>query len=1015
MKYRIISLIMIIPVVLMLCVFSAVGIVTLSVPIPVVGINLSNNIEEYLDIANSSDSLQIKASVEPRNASNGKILYTTEPIEGKKEARVSIDLNGKITPLDVGSVKVICTTVDGAYVKSFVLEVGSTKATDFTVALPDGSDIVVVGDEFTFLSQVYPTYIDAQIEWECDDPSVLEVNRYTGEARAISADTVTVTAIIQDGINGQITKTFEITVVEKATDSGILINGKETYQTKTYNNTIEVYCYVNPKDVDDNFVLTEDILSIDYDLSDIESIEKTVVNNNLILLTIVTKDGYTGQSEIKASLDLPQYAGKFATISIDKVGDGDDFDLSVSGLKEYIKLGSKNLFEVNLLPQMNSIEYQVDIADESICSLMQSENIFQITALKVGSTDITISALKDDVCVNSVETSITVLNPATSINLVESATTYGISNEMAIGGYVLENGEYVEDSYQFSIAGDVQSQIQWTSSDESVATISDGDLTILKSGKTTISATDKASILLNKPVSSSITIRCVADGVNISNYSDLMKASKDKKEIILQNHIDLGEKLLNVNDDGSVTLLKDKSECARILKDEVSQMPTTGDWSYYKYANGATTPPLINYCIRFDNNLYGNGFTLNANNITNMVDGTGSLYDFAVFRGGLDLVKLKSGDTDSSSVKAQDNISFVVGENVRIDNVELVGANLRGKTTTDLNQLNYVGTTVEVMGDNVEIVNSRIRNGKNVLRVFGDEKDTFKKINVTLSSCVLSYAREFLVRLGTNAIIKGEYKDKSYNLSQGISDNSPIWDECAPSIGSYRHLNDKMSVAEYNALNEQYLNDEDYLSLVKTNLTLENCSMLTSGLFSIGIEGHFAGPALDGGRWNSWDFYAQGWRELAGTAYPVQLNLKGKVSIYDWKVLENIDSSSLMEGNLFDIDMSNMIKSVGQKDEFSDIITKVDNQNYVHSGIAVFGGGKNYGIISMDGQIEEFANYSISLQDIGSSLTKMMTYASGKESFRFLLYNKNSHFTYGQQQLEISNGTAYSKIGKYIY
>ena len=264
-------------------------------------------------------------------------------------------------------------------------------------------------------------------------------------------------------------------------------------------------------------------------------------------------------------------------------------------------------------------------------------------------------------------------------------------------------------------------------------------------------------------------------------------------------------------------------------------------------------------------------------------------------------------------------------------------------------------------------------------------------------------------------LIKGEYKDKSYNLSQGISDNSPIWDECAPSIGSYRHLNDKMSVAEYNALNEQYLNDEDYLSLVKTNLTLENCSMLTSGLFSIGIEGHFAGPALDGGRWNSWDFYAQGWRELAGTAYPVQLNLKGKVSIYDWKVLENIDSSSLMEGNLFDIDMSNMIKSVGQKDEFSDIITKVDNQNYVHSGIAVFGGGKNYGIISMDGQIEEFANYSISLQDIGSSLTKMMTYASGKESFRFLLYNKNSHFTYGQQQLEISNGTAYSKIGKYIY
>mgnify|MGYP003292395396 CR=1 FL=1 len=32
-----------------------------------------------------------------------------------------------------------------------------------------------------------------------------------------------------------------------------------------------------------------------------------------------------------------------------------------------------------------------------------------------------------------------------------------------------------------------------------------------------------------------------------------------------------------------------------------------------------------------------------------------------------------------------------------------------------------VGTTVEVMGDNVNIINSRIKNGRNVLRIYGTE------------------------------------------------------------------------------------------------------------------------------------------------------------------------------------------------------------------------------------------------------------------------------------------------------
>jgi len=613
---------------------------------------------------------------------------------------------------------------------------------------------------------------------------------------------------------------------------------------------------------------------------------------------------------------------------------------------------------------------------------------------------------------------ITVVNPVFQLNLKESVATYGISNELAIGGQKIVNGVYESSEYTFSLTNAVENVLVWTSSDEKIATIDNGVMTIIGDGVVTITATDRDSILLGKPVSTSIKVRCVAKGVNVSTYAELMKASKDSKEIVLSNDIDLGEKLINVNSDGSTSLLKSEAECAKILKSEVSEMETTYEWNYYRYAEGYTSPPKIKYCVRFNNNLYGNGYALNADNITNVTDGTGAPYSFSVFKGALDFVKVKSSNgTDTSSVKGQDNIAYVIGENVRIDNVQLIGANMRGNSSTDLNQLNNVGTTVEVVGDNVQIVNSRIRNGKNVLRVYGDEKDKMKKINVTISSCELSYAREFLVKLGTNAVVKGEFADRaSYNLSQGLSDDNPIWEACAPKINGLQHLNSKsLSNAEYESLVDSYLTDKTYQSLVKTNLTLENCILKTSGLFCIGIEGFFAGPALDGGRWNSWNFYDQGWRQIAGTAYPVQLNLVGNVRLYDWKDLSKIDSSTLMEGSMFSLKMSELISAVSKKDTFNAITSEVNGTTYVHGGIVMFGGGKNYGLVNVADSIESFGNYQITLKEVGTTLMNMMSYASGKEPFRFLLYDKNSSFNYHQQELELSNGTAYNYLGKFTY
>ena len=78
MKYKIISLMMIIPFILMLCVFSAANVVSINVPIPVSGVKLFNDLEERINLASSNTTLKINAMVEPTNASNKKLIYTTE-------------------------------------------------------------------------------------------------------------------------------------------------------------------------------------------------------------------------------------------------------------------------------------------------------------------------------------------------------------------------------------------------------------------------------------------------------------------------------------------------------------------------------------------------------------------------------------------------------------------------------------------------------------------------------------------------------------------------------------------------------------------------------------------------------------------------------------------------------------------------------------------------------------------------------------------------------------------------
>ena len=61
------------------------------------------------------------------------------------------------------------------------------------------------------------------------------------------------------------------------------------------------------------------------------------------------------------------------------------------------------------------------------------------------------------------------------------------------------------------------------------------------------------------------------------------------------------------------------------------------------------------------------------------------------------------------SCYGQDNIGFLVeGDNITIDNITLKNCN----NVSDLSNLDWAGTVLEVYGDNITVKNSQIMNGR---------------------------------------------------------------------------------------------------------------------------------------------------------------------------------------------------------------------------------------------------------------------------------------------------------------
>ena len=152
MSKKLILLILFLPLILMLCLFTATKMVSLVVSVPVSSIQITSPEVVYLDL-DEEETHEIEYTVYPTNAGNKSVTFSSEQIGDEPFAKLSY-VDGKIVPVTSGKALVYLTTVDGGFKDSFIVQVESNALQSIESRL--SLDQIFVGKTANILTEFTP-------------------------------------------------------------------------------------------------------------------------------------------------------------------------------------------------------------------------------------------------------------------------------------------------------------------------------------------------------------------------------------------------------------------------------------------------------------------------------------------------------------------------------------------------------------------------------------------------------------------------------------------------------------------------------------------------------------------------------------------------------------------------------------------------------------------------------------------------------------------------------------------
>lgn len=1101
MRKTVIALMLVLPMLFVLVLYSATNGITVSFSVSASGIRILVDKERWqdgdvleIDHTDMSDKHIISAEITPANASNKDFSVESDnpeliSFEPKNQA-YTVKTNGQ------GTANITVTSKDGGYTDSIpvVVSAGSVYAVDFKLFDSDGDVVPFTFDDKSLTySRPAAGLIETGIysyeigftggdsrEYELDynseesvyaDVRVAEQKILLPFGGSVKLDLKVPDVYIEnDGISDRVYH-INLSTVSPPSETGIVINGVADGAVATLTNgSKETVLFVQSNG--EPTIEGEGIVGC---YCKTHGAARAAGNHHELVVEL--DDGFKGD-EINAFITV---GGKQAPIRLTFA----EFDFTLRGdnLKEILasdvdytltvlKNTAVSLHAVPVADAQNvtfSWEYEANAPISVVPSSDGRTVSFKATA--DGDYTVTVKAMYDGKEVSKT-VDIKSVTKVNSVTITNNPKT-DLAERYTIGGMGYNDKLEIDPDYSGYMLNllvsrpgaapvrDNATDIEFDSTDETIAKVNvkDDRAYIVANGTGVVTITAKWAYrdTFNNVTSltSDFTVNVVNDAVEVSNYPQLKKASEEGRKIVLSKSVALGT---DADYDTSITLPTDRNSPTyqsdlqayranlqhvlpmsdRKAIAESHRYKSTYNVEFYDQNSdyGAANATVM-YAMEFKADVYGNGFNIDAEYITNAQDAAGV---HTIFRGPLVFVDYKL----AASVAGQDNCAFLI----RTDGVKLYGVNLLGCSDSSLfeigssgvgeyqlNNLNEIGTTLEINAD-CELVNCRIRNGRNVVRVYGGngsgsrymvtaipaaDLNASERIVVRIEGCVISQGREFLVKVGANKALQANRINGQEPALKG--ENGVDYKEETKVVNGKTYYTNNYEVGSFDT------NSFFYRRYVMTDLTLKNSVLETSGLFTVGVESNFAGALLyEGaadltGNDSNYAKITPAWRKSGGTSFASILRLAGDVRTYDWKKVANVDSSTLIEpvgdgvlSEVMKFNVAEMLKEVDGKSGYAKLLEVVDGQPQVHGGIAFYGGGRNYSQIDLsqlNDDLDNFAELSINIGQFESSgnavvqrQAQLLPLAAGNHDFNFWMYSADCANDYYWQQNKSYDGVA---------
>ena len=1012
MKKNVIALMLVLPLLFVFTVFSSGNVASLGVSVSVNGVEILNSPQNdtlHVDLASYNGDFTLDVKVTPENASDKKVSFVVEEVPGSAFADVSVSEAGVVTAKSTGIARISAVTNDGGYRDSITVNVTSSKPYGMNVALyglngdenlltptANGYTAQVTTGTYRYETSLYPEGYGVKAEVQSGF-AVIDGNAGT---LLLPFDGETAVDFYYDnGAFGVIRKRVTLSV-RQSSESGLTVNGEESCTLALEQGSTSCAFYVQAQQ---SPVVKENAYVQGFSVQQLQQ-------NCYKVTAELSPDATDTVLEVAVGDKTAFVHVVYAEFAFSVRG-----DVAVTDDSAVVLAGSPVTFYAVAEVAAENVTYRWN-GDGLRLDVSQDGASCTVTAAQAGSYSLTVTALKNGVAMDiyPVTLSVQAVVPVSSVQFKSVAS--GLAMQRAVAGYKYSDSSLVRNSFTVDFFAyyngqTVQNALQYmdVEYDEKIADVEISQSGIIVTpkakGEVTVSVRWKGNASFGTDVGAQVTLLCLPDAVAVSTSDQAFAASKAGLAMVLENDVVLG-----TAEDGSVYSVEER-------KAMMGTMQSTYNTQYYHNV-GQAEQAKVNYVLEFRNDVYGNGYSINAMHFTAVKDSSGVSQ---IFRGPLHFVSYGQ----VASVAGQDNSAYLVRtDGITLCNVTLLGCSDEtlsdGKGGYDLSALNETGTVLEVNAD-CSIINCRIRNGRNGVRIYGGNRQGNgyfiqslaqndgawrHRADVTIEGCIISQAREFLVKIGSNRAL------------QANSGLSPDVNACVePSL--LDASGNPYAVQTNDYLNDQYFYD----TYVMTDVTLKDSVLETSGLFSVGIETNFAGTVL----------YAQqdsiifeGWPGTGGTSFPSVLRLEGDVRMYDWKDLSLVDSSTLIdsEQSRFKLNISAMLDYVctnysGTQYGYEDIIDRKQNVNYVHGGIAFYGGGKNYSqldVSGLDKSLADLSVYPVNLNMLSGAdgetgeQADFLPVAAGTQDFRFYMYGSRSDNNVDKQLADQASGQKYSGV-----